>query len=167
MSFFTCFWDFPQKEHLSRSPPSPNFGTEVPLSLGLLHRRSFIICVAQSRRFSPGYSGTLLGHRTAGDDVVDDTVALRFSRIHETVPVDVLLHLLDGLVRVFRDDLGHPTAQRQYLFGMYLDVGWCSLEAGRTLVDHDLRVGQREALAVSASTQQDRPHRHRHPHTDR
>src|SRR5450631_2897534 len=23
MSFFTCFWLFPQKEHLSRSPPSP------------------------------------------------------------------------------------------------------------------------------------------------
>src|SRR4051794_16326836 len=23
MSFLTCFWLFPQKEHLSRSPPSP------------------------------------------------------------------------------------------------------------------------------------------------
>ena len=23
MSFFTCFWLFPQNEHLSRSPPSP------------------------------------------------------------------------------------------------------------------------------------------------
>jgi hypothetical protein len=23
MSFFTCFWLFPQKEHFSRSPPSP------------------------------------------------------------------------------------------------------------------------------------------------
>jgi hypothetical protein len=23
MSFFTCFWLFPQKEHFSKSPPSP------------------------------------------------------------------------------------------------------------------------------------------------
>jgi hypothetical protein len=31
MSFLTCFWDLPQKEHFSRSPPSPNFGTRTPL----------------------------------------------------------------------------------------------------------------------------------------
>src|ERR1700759_4071512 len=33
MSFFTCFCDFPQKEHLSRSPPSPIRATYVLLPL--------------------------------------------------------------------------------------------------------------------------------------
>jgi hypothetical protein len=28
MSFLTCFWDFPQKEHFSRSPPSPIRATD-------------------------------------------------------------------------------------------------------------------------------------------
>src|SRR3954462_11644464 len=30
MSFLTCFWLFPQKEHLSRSPPSPMRATRTP-----------------------------------------------------------------------------------------------------------------------------------------
>jgi hypothetical protein len=34
MSFLTCFWLFPQKEHFSRSPPSPNFATEALLAPG-------------------------------------------------------------------------------------------------------------------------------------
>ncbi len=34
MSFLTCFWDLPQKEHFSSSPPSPNLATvEIPLSV--------------------------------------------------------------------------------------------------------------------------------------
>src|SRR6185295_8463950 len=33
MSFLTCFWDFPQKEHFSRSPPSPILATYVLLEL--------------------------------------------------------------------------------------------------------------------------------------
>src|SRR3954449_4651503 len=30
MSFLTCFWLLPQKEHLSRSPPSPMRATRSP-----------------------------------------------------------------------------------------------------------------------------------------
>src|SRR5579875_1088203 len=30
MSFLTCFWLLPQKEHLSRSPPSPMRATRTP-----------------------------------------------------------------------------------------------------------------------------------------
>src|SRR5919107_3961732 len=30
MSFFTCFWLLPQKEHFSRSPPSPMRATGTP-----------------------------------------------------------------------------------------------------------------------------------------
>src|SRR5579871_5964679 len=33
MSFLTCFCDLPQKLHLTRSPPSPNFATSVLVSL--------------------------------------------------------------------------------------------------------------------------------------
>src|SRR5690348_6017753 len=33
MSFLTCFCDFPQKEHFSRSPPSPIRATYVLLEL--------------------------------------------------------------------------------------------------------------------------------------
>src|ERR1043165_3421656 len=37
MSFLTCFWDFPQKEHFSRSPPSPIRATYVlPALIGRL-----------------------------------------------------------------------------------------------------------------------------------
>src|SRR5437879_1107500 len=35
MSFFTCFWDLPQKLHLTRSPPSPNLATPAPPDLSL------------------------------------------------------------------------------------------------------------------------------------
>src|SRR5215204_2142532 len=34
MSFLTCFWDLPQKEHFRRSPPSPMRATYDPLPLG-------------------------------------------------------------------------------------------------------------------------------------
>jgi hypothetical protein len=35
----TCFWDFPQKEHFSRSPPSPIRATYVlPALIGRLYR---------------------------------------------------------------------------------------------------------------------------------
>src|SRR6266702_6650123 len=35
MSFFTCFWLFPQNEHFSRSPPSPMRATQFLLYMGL------------------------------------------------------------------------------------------------------------------------------------
>src|SRR5580692_8988087 len=34
MSFFTCFWLFPQNEHFSRSPPSPMRATQFLLYMG-------------------------------------------------------------------------------------------------------------------------------------
>ena len=30
MSFLTCFWDLPQKEHFSKSPDSPTRATNDP-----------------------------------------------------------------------------------------------------------------------------------------
>src|SRR4029079_17170725 len=62
INFFTCFWLFPQNEHFSRSPPSPNFAT---------------------RTSSPDFpaSAGALGHRhrrelTIRDDLVDEAVRL-------------------------------------------------------------------------------------------
>src|SRR5436309_1568064 len=53
MSFFTCFWLFPQNEHFSRSPPSPNFATsahlvpcDVAARLGRLHVHGRARCSA-------------------------------------------------------------------------------------------------------------------------
>src|SRR3954470_19317697 len=44
MSFLTCFWLFPQKEHLRRSPPSPMRATD---SL-LVRRRRTLECTRQA-----------------------------------------------------------------------------------------------------------------------
>src|ERR1700733_11642955 len=77
INFLTCFWLFPQKEHFSRSPPSPNFATTRSSPGSLLASAS-----ALSRR-----------HRreiTIRDDVVDEAVHLRFFRAHDEVTVGVL-----------------------------------------------------------------------------
>src|SRR5258705_7319534 len=83
ISFFTCFWLFPQNEHFSRSPPSPNFAT---------------------RRSSPDFpaSAGSLGHRhrrelTIRDDLVDEAVGLRLFRAHDEVAVGVLADPLHRL----------------------------------------------------------------------
>src|ERR1051325_8710978 len=39
MSFLTCFWLFPQNEHLSRSPPSPMRATRLSPLRGAVRRR--------------------------------------------------------------------------------------------------------------------------------
>src|SRR4051794_28167930 len=49
---------------------------------------------------------------------------------------------------------------------MDLDVGRLALEAGGHLVDQDLGVGQRHALALRPAAQQQRPHRHRDADAD-
>src|SRR5207342_134654 len=36
MSFLTCFWDLPQNEHFSSSPPSPNLATSSPPQSGVV-----------------------------------------------------------------------------------------------------------------------------------
>jgi len=52
----TCFWDFPQKEHFSRSPPSPIratyvlpalIGRSVPARGPRTYRPGAISCLAQ------------------------------------------------------------------------------------------------------------------------
>src|SRR4051812_34910218 len=61
MSFLTCFWLFPQKEHFSRSPPSPIRATH--LSPAHDPARTAGPCPGSSPRPGPcgGYDGTAFG----------------------------------------------------------------------------------------------------------
>src|SRR5437764_11055755 len=96
MSFLTCFWDLPQKEHFRRSE-SPNFAIVLP-SPGPAYRA--LILRASRRR------GSKLGLQfPRREDLVDDPVFLGLLRGHDEVPVGVLLHLLDGLTGVLCQDL--------------------------------------------------------------
>src|SRR2546423_5287410 len=80
MSFFTCFCDLPQKEHFSRSPPSPNLATSVP------HPPS-----ADARDLRH------LGQLASDDHLVDDAVLPCFVRAHDEVAVGVLAEAFDRL----------------------------------------------------------------------
>src|SRR6187399_2157469 len=91
ISFLTCFWLFPQNEHLSRSPPSPNFATEALLPRVLL--------------LVGALCGRYRSQLAVGDDFVDETVISGIGRAHDEVAVGVLLHTVDGLTRVECKDL--------------------------------------------------------------
>src|SRR3954447_19665106 len=101
------------------------------------------------------------------DDPVDDSVLLGLLRGHEVVALGVLADLLDRLARVLGDDLVELLAQLDDLAGVDLDVGGLALESRGDLVDQDLRVGQRHALALRAAGEEQRAHRHRDADADR
>ena len=89
------------------------------------------------------------------------------TRRHEPVAVDVLHHRLDVAARVAADDLRHLPRRRGHLARRDLDVGRGAAEARAALVDHQLRVRQREALARRAARHDHRGGRHAHPEADR
>ena len=108
MSFLTCFWLFPQKEHFSRSE-SPNFaiclsslsdgwptavrysGTSpVAVAQGIITRVR-----RQRKQARPDPAG--------GDDLVDHAVLLGLLGREDEVAVGVLGDLLDRLARVLGD----------------------------------------------------------------
>src|SRR5207247_975327 len=91
ISFLTCFWLFPQNEHFSRSPPSPNLATKTPLS--------------SCRRLAHARRHRQRRQLAARDDVVDDAVLLGLLGPHDEVAVRVASDLLDGLARVVREQL--------------------------------------------------------------
>src|SRR5918994_5288519 len=109
ISFFTCFWDLPQNEHLSSSPPSPNLATSVAPPFGVLARPSD----------RAGYVGCL----PRRDYVVDDAVVPGFLGTHHEVAVGVLVDPLLALPGVARQDLVEELAHAQHLPGRQLDVG--------------------------------------------
>src|ERR1051325_8541703 len=69
MSFLTCFCDFPQNEHFSRSPPSPNFATQL-----LPTARGYVTPIVTLCSGDGCHLGSFFESRPAGDDFVDYTV---------------------------------------------------------------------------------------------
>src|SRR3954451_1940554 len=135
MSFLTCFWLLPQKEHFSRSPPSPNLATSPPPAHDRT-RRCRRAGSAHARRHADG------SELSVRDHLVDDPVFLRLCRAHDEVAVGVAGDLLDLLPRVVGEDLVERLAHAHDLLGLDLDVD--GLPGGATvgLVDEHPRVGE-------------------------
>src|SRR5260370_32147241 len=90
MSFLTCFWLFPQKEHFSRSPPSPNLATA---------------CLPLDGQDSADAGRRGDGRELAvGEEIVDDAVLLGLFGAHDEVAVGVDADLLEGLAVVQSHD---------------------------------------------------------------
>src|SRR6478609_5659388 len=100
-------------------------------------------------------------------DAVDEVVLLRLLRAHEVIAVGVVGDLLERLAGVLGEDLIEAFADVDDLFGVDLDVGRLSLEAGGNLVDEDLRVGQRHPLAGGTAGEEQGAHAHRDADADR
>src|SRR5579883_2581735 len=148
MSFFTWRWLLPQKLQSSCSLPS------LARATSLLVPRNRLL-----------YQGTTaLAMR---DHVVDDPVVLRLLGGHEVVALHVLGDLVDVLSCVKGDDLLEPPLEADHLARLDLDVGRLTLEAGRDLVDQDLRVRQRQPLPLRPAGEEQRTHAHRDPDADR
>src|SRR5450759_5013232 len=120
MSFLTCFWLFPQNEHFSRSPPSPNLAT-VSLPLDGL----------SSAHAGRGPDGRELAVR---EELVDDAVGQSLVGAHDEVPIGVGADLLDRLAGVVRQDLVQQLAHPGDLFGLDLDVDGLSGGAAAVLL---------------------------------
>src|SRR5688572_16218183 len=83
------------------------------------------------------------------DDVIDNPVFLPLVRRHDVVPFGILLDPLERLPGVVHQDLVQPLAHAQDFPGMDVDVGRLTRQPlHERLVDHDPRIGQREALAL-------------------
>ena len=97
-------------------------------------------------------------HKPVGDGVLGR---------EEAVALHVRVDTFDRLAGVLGVQLIDASAQRQNLLGVDLDIGRLPLVAPRGLVDQDPAGGQGEALARGSAAQEQRPHRHRDPVTDR
>src|SRR5919108_1682042 len=141
MSFFTCFWLFPQKEHFSRSPPSPNLATRSPPRPD------------PPDSAHPGGRGHR-GELPVRQHLVDDAVLPALVGTHDEVPVGVLPDALERLAGVMGQDLLQEVPHPDDLLRLDLDVD--RLAGGSTvrLVDQDPGVREGETLAVRARTQE-------------
>src|ERR1700677_2510655 len=184
INFLTCFCDLPQKLHFTRSPPSPNFATSVPLVLLSAVPDAYPCdCFVDAMQPVPnpsGWSGTIRslsgsgrpdgldGHGVpGGDDLVDQTVGHRFLGGHDEVAVGVLRYPLHGLARVVSQHAIQEIAHAQDLLGLELDVAGLPLDPPERLVQEDPGVGQGEPLALGARPEQHRRRRGRLPEAER
>src|SRR3989344_7211281 len=97
--------------------------------------------------------------------LVDDAVFLGFLRGHEEVAFDVILDLGEWLTGKAGEHLVEPLAELNNLLGGNLNVGGLTLGTARGLVNHNLGIREREALALLASGKEDSATRGRHAHT--
>src|SRR6266576_4755618 len=135
MSFLTCRCDLPQKEHSSCSLES--VGRAILFSSPVL----------------------LIPDLVLRDDAIDYAVLRGLLGGHEVIALGIGANLVVGLPRVVGNDSVEALADVDDLLGVDLDVRGLTLEARADLVDEDLGVGQRHALALRATGQQQRPHR--------
>src|SRR6478752_1296231 len=135
MSFLTCFWLFPQKEHLSRSPPSPIRATgghpptqgvaAGPTSYELPRRYPVPPPVGGTDTNSgAGYAGKRSGQGGSAleglEDGVDQAVLDRALGGEDLVALDVAADLVDRAAAVVADHLLQELAHAQDLVGLDL-----------------------------------------------
>src|SRR3974390_3329836 len=102
MSFLTCFCDLPQKLHLTRSPPSPNFATVLPSPL-VPAPPGLLIGAALG-----GPDGLQGGGVPSRDHFVYDPVRHSLVCGHHEVAIGVLGHLVMRLPSVLSQ---HPVEE--------------------------------------------------------
>src|SRR5947199_10161737 len=88
--------------------------------------------------------------RTSLHHFVDEAELLRLVRRQKPVALDRVDDRLERLAGMLDVDFVESRAQAQDLAGLDLDVGGLTLGPARGLMDHDVRIGQREALALRA-----------------
>src|SRR5450432_3198487 len=161
MSFFTSFWDLPQKEQ-ERFPCSSRLR-----SVGTVKKRS--TSPSPWGNDERGRRGHLLGGdgRLLHEHLVDEAVLLGLAGAHEVVALGVRLDALDGLTRVPHEQVVELVARAQDFLGVDVDVRRLAREAAQRLVDEDTRVRQRVALALRARREEEGAHRGRLAHAER
>src|SRR5882762_5901767 len=91
-------------------------------------------------------SGGRTGLGAADQYLVHQSVLYRLFGAEEIVAVGVMFDSLHVLAGVLRHQFVEPAAQVEDLARVDFDVRGLALEAAHRLMDHDPRVGQREAL---------------------
>ncbi len=130
---------------------------DLPLRLAAEAAEELLVGVGRARPWA----------QCCDDHAVDDAVLLRLLGGHEVVALGVAPDLLVVLAGVLGEDVVQALAHVDDLLGVDLDVRRLALEAGADLVDQDLGVRQRHALALRPARQQQRAHRHRDADADR
>src|SRR4051794_31310747 len=140
MSFLTCFWLLPQKEHFSRSPPSPMRATgHPPVRSRIIVQEPYD---GTSRRPGMGQgheeltstshidlrsrSGQGRGGLARLEDRVDEAVLDGALGRQDLVALDVAADLFNRPARVIADHFFEKLAHPQDLVGLDLDVGGLS-----------------------------------------
>src|SRR5580658_10328645 len=99
--------------------------------------------------------------------LVDDPERLGLLRRHEMIAIQSSFNGFVGLAGVIDVDFVEPPLDLENVLGMPLDVGGLTLESAGRLMNHDSRIGQREARSLLPGGEQKRAHRRRLPDAHR